>query len=192
MVFSGSIPVVFFLYNIICVMAAIVICFVYTVLTVGLTLHACCSYVYHVLIECSCTCVSFFALLGAPYLEQQRTGQAVQACHTVGRQAHNYPKTKGLTVFSSRTSLPYGRSSGSQLPDNQGTYCFFSLMFVICSACSLFSLSRESRSTLAGGEGCVTNLCYDYDLRMSLYLVLVLWSPVSDVIYGLGVRVSMV
>ena len=38
----------------------------------------------------------------------------------------------------------------------------------------------------------VTNLCYDYDLRMSLYLVLVLWSPVSDVIYGLGVRVSMV
>ena len=39
-------------------------------------------------------------------------------------------------------------------------------------------------------------LCYgflfDYDLRMSLYLVLVLWSPVSDVIYGLGVRASMV
>ena len=30
------------------------------------------------------------------------------------------------------------------------------------------------------------------DLRMSLYLVLVLWSPVSDVIYGLGVRASMV
>ena len=39
---------------------------------------------------------------------------------------------------------------------------------------------------------CVTNLYYDYDLRMSLYLVLVLWSPVSDVIYGLGVRASMV
>ena len=91
-------PCGFFLYNIICVMAAIVICFVYTVLTVGLTLHACCSYVYHVLIECSCTCVSFFALLGAPYLEQQRTGQAVQACHTVVRQAHNYPTTKGPTV----------------------------------------------------------------------------------------------
>ena len=30
------------------------------------------------------------------------------------------------------------------------------------------------------------------DLRMSLYFVLVLWSPVSDVIYGLGVRASMV
>ena len=49
-------------------------------------------------------------------------------------------------------------------------------------------------STVVSAEDvpCVTNLCYDYDLRMSLYLVLVLWSPVSDVIYGLGVRVSMV
>ena len=44
-----------------------------------------------------------------------------------------------------------------------------------------------------GDHHCVTNyLYYNYDLRMSLYLVLVLWSPVSDVIYGLSVRASMV
>ena len=30
---------------------------------------------------------------------------------------------------------------------------------------------------------------FDYDLRMLLYLVLVWQSPVSDVIYGLSVRV---
>ena len=43
-----------------------------------------------------------------------------------------------------------------------------------------------------GSRTSVTNyLYYDYDLRMS-YLVLVLWSPVSDVIYGLSERASMV
>ena len=45
---------------------------------------------------------------------------------------------------------------------------------------------------LASSDINVANLCYDYDLRMSLYLVLAWWSPLSDVIYGLGVRASMV
>ena len=51
--------------------------------------------------------------------------------------------------------------------------------------------SVTSVSSFASLHANVANLYYDYDLRM-LYLILFLWSPVSDVIFGLGVRASMV